>query len=309
MKKYLSMCLTLVLIAALFTISPSASAQDMTDLDVQKARIAAQFIELGYCASNDEFFALENAYRQCTVEAETAGRSLDISLESFIWNYQLQNAPSVETYLEFYLSNIDQYSDITQTPRWGGGDYGKVSWQYNTGTTLPRAANYTKYDMTTNLTSGDVFVEDDAFSSGLVGHAGIVEGKFYSSTYQMYYIRVIEAVSPGGVCRGVYDDDRVDIKNGDFFRLKNFSSDPDANLALIDDAVQFMKSQFGKPWEFWHGAGSSANQSSWYCSELVWAAYKNQRVDLVFDDITRPGIAVTPDMLRQSGKLRTVGIS
>lgn len=53
--------------------------------------------------------------------------------------------------------------------------------------------------------------------------------------------------------------------------------------AVKQAAVNFCNSQIGKPYDFgcilWPGT-KDINSSSWYCSELVWAGYKRQGVDI-----------------------------
>lgn len=49
------------------------------------------------------------------------------------------------------------------------------------------------------------------------------------------------------------------------------------------DAIQFALDQIGKPYDWdWLTKHSDHDASSWYCSELVWAAYINQGIDLEY---------------------------
>ena len=81
---------------------------------------------------------------------------------------------------------------------------GAKKWYYNTGERLPRAANYSKYNLLKIVEPGDIIYEANG-GLGVTGHIAIVEGVFYDEKYQQYYIRIIEAID-AGVCRSVLDD-------------------------------------------------------------------------------------------------------
>ena len=150
---------------------------------------------------------------------------------------------------------------------------GGLEWYYNTGTNLPKKADYSHNSLLTTLHAGNIVVERNTVASGITGHAAIVEGQFWSSTYSMYYIRVIEAISVG-VCRSVMDDERVEVKDAYFYTL----ADPDFDASV--NSVMWAVKQLGKPY-YLHtsGTSTSASHPNWYCSELVYAAYYNQGVN------------------------------
>ena len=91
----------------------------------------------------------------------------------------------------------------------------------------------------------------------------------------MFYIRTIEAV-PVGVVRGVLDDERFDERG---VKIYNVTS---ANMTKEAAAVDFCIAQLGKPYVLKLSGSCSYSSSSpnWYCSELVWAAYYNQGINL-----------------------------
>lgn len=51
---------------------------------------------------------------------------------------------------------------------------------------------------------------------------------------------------------------------------------------------------------------TSYYEKDWYCSELVWAAYYNQGIDIEKTGINEPG--VTPRDIRDSSKTYSISI-
>ncbi len=171
------------------------------------------------------------------------------------------------------------------------------TWWYNTGTELPQKADYTNYGLTLVVRAGDIIYEA-AGGLGITGHAAIVEGLFYDSTQKQYYIRIIEAISDG-VVRSVLDASRVDYKSATIYRVSG------ATTAQRKAAVDFCVSQLGDSYNLDFAKDTSSSESDWYCSELVWAAYKNQGIDIEVAGKGEPG--VTPrDITVYSSKVTKV---
>lgn len=127
---------------------------------------------------------------------------------------------------------------------------------------------------------------DDNGSSGIFGHAAIVDGKVYDPNYG-YYIRVIES-GDGGVTYGLWDAKRTDDR--DTYLYKVFTATPDEKAK----AVEFCRTQLGKPWALNLSHSYSKDTSSWMCSQLVWAGYKNQGVDIELNGGAGGEPGVTP---------------
>lgn len=83
---------------------------------------------------------------------------------------------------------------------------------------------------------------------------------------------VIEAIS-SGVVRSVFDDIRLDEKEAYLKR-------PYSTEEQRAEAVEFAINQLGKKYFLDLEKDTSKDEKDWYCSELVWAAFKNQGVDL-----------------------------
>lgn len=157
-------------------------------------------------------------------------------------------------------------------------------WYYNTGTSLPKDPDYSKHNLSSVLAKGDIIYEKNG-GGGLTGHIAIVEGRFYDSVRKKYYFRIIEAILPGGVVRSVLDDERVADKDVRIYRVKGATAEQKRN------AIDFCISQLGKGYDLDFRKDTSAKQKNWYCSELVWAAYKNQGINIDTDDFfTIPGV-------------------
>ena len=167
-------------------------------------------------------------------------------------------------------------------------------WYINIGTSLPEDASpdYSRYNLYDTVEKGDIIFEERG-GFAVTGHIAIVEGKFYDEASDTYYIRIIEAKSIG-VVRSCLDDTRVDDKIVTVLRVRG------ADKEIIDGAVDFCISQLGKAYICDLEKDYSPDEEDWYCSELVWAAYYNQGIDLEFENEGEPG--VSPRDLRESKK-------
>lgn len=134
---------------------------------------------------------------------------------------------------------------------------------------------------------------------GLTGHIAIVEGLYYSKELKHNYVRIIEAIDVG-VKRSILDDTRMNEKKVTVLRVKN-TTDKKKN-----DAVSFCVGQLNKKYKLDVPAkDTSKNEKDWYCSELVWAGYKNQGINIeTTAKINEPG--VTPRDIYRSNKLSKV---
>ena len=159
----------------------------------------------------------------------------------------------------------------------------EANYWYNTGTALPIGVNYHNSNLLDNLKRGDIIFEAAGFY-GITGHVAIVEGIYYSDTYEQYYVRIIEAISVG-VARSILTPTRIIEKIGSAYRVK------DANETQIDNAIAFIIAQLGKPYQVEYAKSYSPDSPNWYCSELIWAAYYHQGINLDDENLDSP---VTP---------------
>jgi uncharacterized protein YycO len=219
---------------------------------------------------------LLTAYENIVIYAENNYYYFDTCLEQFVEDYNVSNFNSINEYYNEQISKLvslsstsAELSSIISVQSSGDDEW---SWQYDTGTTLPQKANYSRLNLLSSVMSGDIIFE---LAGGyyITNHAAIVEGIYYSATYAQYYIRIIEAIEPG-VCRSVLDDDRFIGKTDGVYRVNGTSSQKSG--AVIFAVGQLGDSYFfdGPLYDFTPG------ESSWYCSELVWAAYFNQGINI-----------------------------
>lgn len=232
------------------------------------------------------------AYENVINYASTNNISLDLSLETFVEEFEASNFTNLTEYENTYYK-IFEKPQTTVIPRFSGSS----KWYYNTGTSLPKAANYSKYNLLDTVKKGDIIYESKG-GFGITGHTMIVEGKYYSSKYKQYYIRVVEALNIG-VARSVLDDSRVDEKNSHVLRVKGASD------AIASNATDFCIGQLGKAYMIDFKKDTSPNEPDWYCSELVWAGYYNQGIDIeTTGKYNEPGI--TPRDINNSSKVYTL---
>jgi uncharacterized protein YycO len=188
-------------------------------------------------------------------------------------------------------------------------DVGSVQWWDNTGTTLPQIPNYKKYDLIHKVKAGDIIFQGTGLW-GLTGHVAMVEGIFHDKNLNTDYIRVIESniftqgkhVVANGVVRSVLDDNKADFTKTSIYRVNNSSQ------SKIAGVVNFEINQLGKHYNIdYFKYSSSPNNKSWYCSELVWAAWKNQGVNIENSSWTRtPGVISPRDVTSFSQKTARV---
>jgi uncharacterized protein YycO len=146
---------------------------------------------------------------------------------------------------------------------------------------------------------GDIIYEANG-GFGITGHIAIVEGIYYNAAQDVEYIRLIEAISNdyGGVVRSLLDDTRVDDKDVTIFRVGNASSTD------ITSAISFCSGEIGSSYKIDLAKDTSSSETDWYCSELVWAAYYNQDIDIEKSGISEPGI--TPHDIRDSSEVTEI---
>lgn len=139
---------------------------------------------------------------------------------------------------------------------------------------------------------------DNEGSGRIFGHAGIVEGIYYSTAKSSYYVRVIESIG-AGVTRGLWDVGKTDDR--DTYLYKVYTADTDQKAA----AVEFCKTQLGKPWFLNLTHSYSSDTGSWMCSQLVWAAYRNQGVDIECNGGPGGEPGVTPHDITENSSMVT----
>lgn len=101
--------------------------------------------------------------------------------------------------------------------------------------------------------------------------------------------------------RGVLDDTRVDERIAQIIRPAQ------PGYSGRKAAVEFAVSQLGKAYDLDLQKDTSKDEEDWYCSELVWAAYKSAGYDIEQPaSFNEPG--VTPRDLATSKVCYTVSL-
>lgn len=245
-----------------------------------------------------------DAYEHFVLYFEEHDRIVELCLEDFASQCENLDVYEIdelcnELKSQYTQAPISPFATEQPVSRSGSsGSSGDSEYYYDIGSSLNVAPNYKKYNILQLAQKGDI-VLDKKGSGGVFGHAAIVEGKFYSTQYG-YYIRVIESIE-NGVRRGLWDAVRTDDR--DSYLYKVYTATPGQKTA----AVEFCITQLGKDWFFnlTHEYGSDTKK--WLCSQLIWAAYKNQGLDIEVNggDGGEPG--VTPhDITINSSKVTHV---
>lgn len=254
------------------------------------------------CAATDqptqdnEELAVEPAdllYAQAVL-ARNAGTITDDDLEMLtayesVLNYwELNDINAVLNYSGFVRGYL---SSDCQTPAQFGSaileNYSTISpteWYDNIGIVeaairLSTKPSYTKYNLMSVVQKGDIVQETQGAIAQFTGHIAIIEGRFWDTKQMCYYLRTVESAIDG-VVYGVLDDTRYDERGTKIHYVTS------ATQTQINNAVTFCINQLGKPYN-WTAivtqsdyCWTSSSATSWYCSELVWAAYYNQGINL-----------------------------
>lgn len=240
---------------------------------------------------------MQQAYNNVISYITQNNIDVGLSYSTFKEEYYNTNSSNIQEYTRMYYNLFEDNTEtgliIKDVPFIGSSKSSK--WYYNTGEKLPQEANYTKYNLLRIVEPGDIIYERRG-GYRITGHIAIVEGIYYDTKYKQSYIRIIEATM-NGVCRSVLDDDRVDDKDVMILKVKG------ASKSNISGAIAFCKSQIGKKYYLDFEKNTSTNEKNWYCSELVWAAYYNEGINIeTTGKINEPG--VTPRDIKRSGKIQ-----
>ena len=227
---------------------------------------------------------LLQAYENFSVSLSDKELSPEWSLENFADGYSQSGYSSVSQYGD--ALQVEKTASVSSAPAEsvsvqssGSGDR---AYYYNIGTTLPTAPNYSKYALCETAQRGDIIFDNEG-SNGILGHAAIVEGHFYDSAYGCYYIRVVESIDIG-VCRSLLDATRADERASYLYRVKDATDQQKAA------AVDFCIDQLGDDWTLNLLHDYSPSGTAWLCSQLVWAGYKNQGIDIECTGGGLPGV-------------------
>lgn len=233
---------------------------------------------------------LETYYETLLDYAESNSIPLDLSLETFIKEYEESSYTNVSDYVDSYYSVLKKPTALLRSSS-------GTKWYYNTGTILPQAADYSRYNLLETVQKGDIIFEANG-GYGITAHTAIVEGIFYSSSLQQYYIRVIEAIDDG-VVRSVLDDERVNDKGVTVLRVSGATS------TQIFGALNFCINQLGKGYSLDFAKDTSSSEADWYCSELIWAGFYNRGINIETTGVyNEPGI--TPRDILNCSKVTKV---
>ena len=206
----------------------------------------------------------------------------------------------------FEITDIPWDDDDTISIKSNSSGNSTGIWYYNSGYTLAEKPYYGDYDLINQVQPGDILYED-AGGFGITGHIAIIEGINYDSQHDTYYISVIEAIGyisnnagdGDGVCVGVLDDKRFTDRRGSIYRLTG------VNNVDTQGAVRFCRSQIGKNYDLDLKKNTSSGELSWYCSELIWAAFYFLGVDL---DPNNANPYVTPKEIIASNHVKKIPV-
>lgn len=123
-----------------------------------------------------------------------------------------------------------------------------------------------------SLQTGDIIYETETIFFN-AGHNAMIVDMAHSGYYGSY-MQTIEAVG-GGVQYGFLDDLRMAEYKIKILRVSGTTS------TIRSNAIYFIRAQLGKPYYLnTFRLNTSIDSLEWYCSELVYAAYKYAGIDI-----------------------------
>lgn len=248
-----------------FSIENSSNTLDTTYIDAKEAQKAGllSFEELNLLTSYENLLSY--------LSQKNFDANLPYSI--FVESYNASNFNNAQDYADSIASTYNARTSL---------------WQDNIGTSSPalsQQASYSKYNILSTVQKGDIVQETAGGIATITGHIAIVEGQFWDSSFRQSYIRLIES-GTSGVVYGVLDDERYEVRGINVYNVTNATS------TQKTQAISFCISQLGKPYNWTalsaavvapgvrvHLSSDGNRADSWYCSELVWAAYYNQGIN------------------------------
>lgn len=158
--------------------------------------------------------------------------------------------------------------------------YSAIDFDFKTGTflspdqkpKLSKIPKYEKFDYS-QVRPGDIMFSSLGFFNK-TGHCGVIDG-WKTDANGVRYLSMVEAIKVG-VAHSVIDDESIINDHLSILRV-NEATDEQAQIA-----ADFNVSQIGKPYVFpiVLTEGRSADETAWYCSEITWASYINQGINI-----------------------------
>lgn len=246
--------------------------------------------------------------------ASLLGIEVDVSFQDFKADYHDTNGmyPSIVEYTDALILELNYFSateDLVVTRSSSSG--GSLQWYENIidsngNEHISQRPNYDTCALESYANRGDLIFEDTTFD-----HIAIVEGWFYSTTYDMYYLRVIESTPDAkrfdydhddiGVIRSVYDCDRYNASSGNrLLHVKNLT-----NPTTIDNIIDYTISELGDRYQaLFTIADACDDRDRWYCSQLAWCAYNEYGFDIAIHD----GGMILPNEIRDDDDIISIKV-
>jgi len=241
---------------------------------------------------------LRSGYSQIATRSQGYGIPFSMTFKEYVDAYDESGFTTPQEYADAYLGIIEPNVTSSKTSRSSSRSSSSNTWYYDIGTSLPSGVTptYDTYNLYNTVKKGDIIFEAKG-GFGITGHTAIVEGKYYNAANGVSYIRIVEAIS-SGVVRSCLDDTRVDDKDVILLRVNG------ATTSIINKAVSFCVGELGSSYSLDFQKDTSSSETNWYCSELVWAAYKNQGINIEVSGNGEPGI--TPRDINNSSLTSTI---
>lgn len=233
---------------------------------------------------------LQSGYTAIKIRAKEYNIPFTMTFDEYVKAFEESGFLSTKEYADAYLGLLVPMESNTNSniPTKAKGS----KWYYNIGTSLPENANpvYDTYNLYQTVKKGDIIFEANG-GFGITAHVAIVEGKFHDAAKGINYIRIIEAINDG-VVRSCVDDTRVNDQAVTLLRVNS------ATESVIAAAVAFCVGELGSSYCLDFQKDTSSSETDWYCSELVWAAFMNQGINIEVAGLGEPGI--TPRDIKNS---------
>lgn len=208
--------------------------------------------------------------------ADFYNKDNDLNLLEFTYTFSNSNNFDSSELTSLINDGTDFFiNDNNQTDRSSSSDADYIlsaNTYYYTPQTEFKRSPYVLLFNYSSLQTGDIIYETETIFFN-AGHNAMIVDMAHSGYYGSY-IQTIEAVG-GGVQYGFLDDLRMAEYKIKILRVSGATS------TVRSNAFYFMRAQLGKPYFLnIFDLNTSINSSEWYCSELVYAAYKYAGIDI-----------------------------
>lgn len=277
--------LSMFMSVSFMEISISARAETAAEKQIEKSPIEI--------LSYEDIF--QSYYDQASEKVTATGHEM-CEIEDFSANYYNYET-TIQDYTAAVIENAGNPTNLTIAPRSSSADADYIlKYNSNAGKNREIYRDFANRGYDDEITPASVFQRD--FVCSMFYYGAIKEGDILLETQTVLnnighvaciydldhksdkgeYIQTIDCVK-GGTQFGFLDDNRMVNFQVKILGVRGVTS------AQREDVKYFHYKQLGKEYNLWHAGAydrlnTDINSEDWYCSEMMYAAYKYAGIDM-----------------------------